>query len=115
MNFNASSAPATASLATAQPVSSGYKVDITRGERIGRVSSEWFSRPYDERYLSLSELYAAVHARSDRARTRTCEAHCTHDRALHGIGPRLHESKARQGLIEAFQIPRFPLASLAAH
>ena len=28
----------------------GYKVDVTRGERIGRVSSEWFSRPADERY-----------------------------------------------------------------
>ncbi len=33
----------------------GYKVDVTRGERIGRVSSEWFSRPDDERYLSLSD------------------------------------------------------------
>jgi hypothetical protein len=29
----------------------GYKVDVSRGERIGRVSSEWFSRPADERYL----------------------------------------------------------------
>ncbi len=28
----------------------GYKVDVSRGERIGRVSSEWFSRPADERY-----------------------------------------------------------------
>jgi hypothetical protein len=28
----------------------GYKVDVKRGERIGRVSSEWFSRPADERY-----------------------------------------------------------------
>ena len=37
-----------------------YKVDISRGERIGRVSSEWFSRPDDERYLSLNTLYAAV-------------------------------------------------------
>lgn len=27
----------------------GYKVDVNRGERIGRVSSEWFSRPADER------------------------------------------------------------------
>jgi hypothetical protein len=27
----------------------GYKVDVSRGERIGRVSSEWFSRPADER------------------------------------------------------------------
>ena len=28
----------------------GYKVDISRGQRIGRVSSEWFSRPDDERF-----------------------------------------------------------------
>ena len=51
-------------------VSSGYKVDISRGERIGRVSSEWFSRPDDERYLSLAELYDAVRARAERATTR---------------------------------------------
>ena len=52
----------------------GYKVDANRGERIGRVSSEWFSRPADERYLSLSELYGAVRGRSDRSRTRTVES-----------------------------------------
>ena len=40
----------------------GYKVDASRGERIGRVSSEWFSRPADERYLSLSELSPRVRA-----------------------------------------------------
>lgn len=57
----------------APPVSAGYKVDISRGERIGRVSSEWFSRPDDERYLSLGALYAAVRARADRATTRTVE------------------------------------------
>ena len=34
----------------------GYKVDVSRGERNGRVSSEWFSRPDDERYLSLDDL-----------------------------------------------------------
>ncbi|RTL81750.1 MAG: DUF932 domain-containing protein, partial [Hyphomicrobiales bacterium] len=49
----------------------GYKVDTSRGERIGRVSSEWFSRPSDERYLSLSELFAAVRSRTERSRTRT--------------------------------------------
>jgi hypothetical protein len=46
-----------------QPVSSGFRVDVSRGERIGRVSSEWFSRPDDERYLSLIDLqtrYAAA-------------------------------------------------------
>ncbi|MBB3387223.1 hypothetical protein FHX12_005955 [Rhizobium sp. BK609] len=52
----------------------GYKVDASRGERIGRVSSEWFSRPADERYLSLSDLYAAVPCRTERSRTRTVES-----------------------------------------
>ncbi|MCG2631785.1 DUF932 domain-containing protein [Bradyrhizobium sp. WYCCWR 13023] len=52
----------------------GYKVDTSRGERIGRVSSEWFSRPADERYLSLSELQAAVLGRAERSRTRTIES-----------------------------------------
>ncbi len=55
-------------------VSSGYKVDISRGERIGRVSSEWFSRPDDERCLSLSDLHAAVRDRADRAVARTVES-----------------------------------------
>jgi hypothetical protein len=52
----------------------GYKVDVGRGERIGRVSSEWFNRPDDERYLSLSELMAAVMGRAERSRTRTVES-----------------------------------------
>src|SRR5271166_3067972 len=52
----------------------GYKVDATRGERVGRVSSEWFSRPADERYLSLSDLFAAVRGRTERSRTRTVES-----------------------------------------
>jgi hypothetical protein len=56
-----------------RPQPNGYKVDISRGQRIGRVSSEWFSRPDDERYLSLSTLYAAVRARAERATTRTVE------------------------------------------
>ena len=55
------------------PVSGAYKVDISRGERIGHVSSEWFSRPDDERYLSLSALHEAVRARSERATARTVE------------------------------------------
>ena len=59
---------------TQRPVSSGFKVDISRGQRIGRVSSEWFSRPDDERYLSLPDLYAAVRARADRATARTVES-----------------------------------------
>src|SRR5436189_5395991 len=56
-----------------QPVSGGFRVDVSRGERVGRVSSEWFSRPDDERYLSLNDLYGAVRSRADRAQTRTVE------------------------------------------
>ena len=54
-------------------MSGAFKVDISRGQRIGRVSSEWFSRPDDERYLSLGALYEAVRARADRATARTIE------------------------------------------
>ena len=55
------------------PATGAYKVDISRGDRIGRVSSEWFSRPDDERYLSLGALHEAVRARSERATARTVE------------------------------------------
>ncbi len=52
----------------------GYKVNASRGQRIGRVSSEWFSRPDDERFLSLSDLFEAVQTRAERSRTRTVES-----------------------------------------
>ena len=37
------------------------------------MSSEWFYRPDDERYLSLSALYESVRARAKRATARTVE------------------------------------------
>lgn len=52
----------------------GYKVDPSRGERVGRICSEWFSRPADERYLSLTELQSAVRGRAERSRTRTVDS-----------------------------------------
>jgi hypothetical protein len=58
----------------ARPDSRGYKVDVSRGQRVGRVSSEWFNRPADERYLSLNDLFASVKGRSDLSRTRTVES-----------------------------------------
>ncbi|MEZ5688324.1 MAG: DUF932 domain-containing protein [Caenibius sp.] len=58
--------------------SGGYKVDVTRGERVGRVSSEWFSRPDDERFLSLTDLGDMVRARSERSRTRVVETALIH-------------------------------------
>src|SRR5215475_12984052 len=58
--------------------SGGYRVDVSRGERVGRVSSEWFSRPADERYLSLNELARTVRDRTDRSRTRVVETALIH-------------------------------------
>ncbi|MCC8959212.1 DUF932 domain-containing protein [Bradyrhizobium sp. Pear77] len=58
--------------------SGGYRVDVSRGERVGRVSSEWFSRPADERYLSLNELARTVHDRASRSRTRVVECALIH-------------------------------------
>jgi len=58
--------------------SGGYRVDVSRGERVSRVSSEWFSRPADERYLSLSELARSVRDRADRSRTRVVESALIH-------------------------------------
>jgi hypothetical protein len=55
-------------------VTGGYKVDVSRGERVGRVSSEWFNRPDDERFLSLDDLFAQVKGRAERSRTRTVES-----------------------------------------
>jgi len=57
-----------------RPESGGYKVDVSRGGHDGRVSSEWFSRPDDEKYLSLSDLYASVKGRAARSKTRTVES-----------------------------------------
>ena len=71
------------------PVPGAFKVDISRGERIGRVSSEWFSRPDDERYLSLGDLYTAVRARADRATARTVETKALRVEASRDDGERL--------------------------
>jgi hypothetical protein len=51
-----------------------YTADASRGDRIGRVSSAWISRPADERYLSPSDLFAVVYGRAERSRTRTVES-----------------------------------------
>ena len=60
----------------------GWKVDVSRGERNGRVSSEWFNRPDDERYLSLDDLWASVKGRSERSRAVWCR------RRISGSRPR---------------------------
>jgi hypothetical protein len=55
-------------------VSAPYRIDVSRGHMSSRVSSEWFSRPDDEKYLSLTSLYDAVRTRADRATTRIVES-----------------------------------------
>ncbi len=89
MDINASAAVAVvgASAGRAGPV--GFKVDVSRGERLCRVSSEWFSRPDDERFLSLPELYAAVRARAERAEARTVESRAIRVEARRDDGERL--------------------------
>ena len=64
----------TVSQNSGQKVSGGFRVDISRGQRIGRVSSEWFARPDDERYLNLPDLYDAVRSRAECAEVRTVES-----------------------------------------
>ncbi|CTQ50729.1 hypothetical protein [Jannaschia donghaensis] len=64
----------TIEITNGRPASGGYKVDVSRGGHNGRVSSEWFSRPDDEKYLSLSDLYASVKGRAARSKTRTVES-----------------------------------------
>jgi len=64
-------------------------VDVSRGERVGRVSSEWFSRPDDERYLSLTDLYDAVRRRVECAQVRTVESRAVKVEAAHDNAERL--------------------------
>ena len=71
------------------PASSGYRVDPGRGARDGRVSSEWFSRPADERFLSLTDLHRSVKTRSDRSRARTVESRDVRVEARRNDGDRL--------------------------
>ena len=70
-------------------MSGGYKVDVSRGSRVGRVSSEWFSRPDDERFLSLNELASSVRGRSERSQTRVVETALIHVEASRNDPERL--------------------------
>ena len=48
----------------AAAVTGAFKVDTARGGHDGTVSSEWFRRPADQRFLSLADLEASVQARA---------------------------------------------------
>ncbi len=68
----------------------GWKVDVSWGERNGRVSSEWFNRPDDEWYLSLDDLWASVKGRSERSRSRVVQTADIRVEASRDNGERLH-------------------------
>lgn len=68
----------------------GWKVDVSQGERNGRVSSEWFNRPDDERYLSLDALFASVKGRSERSRSRVVATADIRVEASRDSAERLH-------------------------
>ena len=89
MDMNASAAVAVVGANVGRAGSAGFKVDVSRGERLGRVSSEWFSRPDDERFLSLPELFEAVRARAERAEARTVESRAIRVEARRDDGERL--------------------------
>lgn len=46
------------------PVVGERRIDAMRGSRDGRVSQEWFNRPSDQRYTSISALITALNSRS---------------------------------------------------
>jgi hypothetical protein len=107
-------------------VSSGSRVDASRGERVGRVSSEWYSRPDDERFLSLTALHDAVRSRAEQATARTVENHAVRVDAYRDNAERLtlivpgrdepvspsHWSFGQRGLVGA---PSSYMRQLPAH
>ncbi|WP_454883023.1 DUF932 domain-containing protein [Sphingomonas oryzagri] len=72
------------------PASAPFRIDVSRGHRDMRVSSEWFSRPDDERYLSLGRLYDSVRRRADRGTTRIVESRAIRVEARSDNPERLH-------------------------
>jgi hypothetical protein len=54
------------------------------------VSSEWFNRPDDERYLSLDDLWASVKGRSERSRSRVVQTADIRVEAARDNPERLH-------------------------
>jgi hypothetical protein len=46
------------------------KIDVSRGSLDGSVSSQWFSRPDDQRFLNLDDLHAFLEERRNRSVAR---------------------------------------------
>lgn len=59
--------------AIADAVTAPFKIDAMKGSRDGRVSSQWFSRPDDQRYTSLNDLFQATYSRAQAAVQRVVD------------------------------------------
>ena len=55
------------------PVTSPFQVDVSRGTTSSIVSSQWYSRPDDQRFLSLDDLYQSVVGRKQHSHERIAE------------------------------------------
>jgi hypothetical protein len=75
--------PATAPAAAKQD--GPWKVDAHRGTMNGAVSSQWMNRPEDQRFLSISELFAKTSEWAARSRPVDIEVG-----ALEAHAPKLH-------------------------
>jgi len=58
---------------TAQTVGA-RKVDASLGSHSGELSRQWYKRPDDQRFLSLTDLYASVRGRGDRSHHMIADA-----------------------------------------
>ena len=58
-----------------QESKSGYQVDLSRGTTNTRVSSQWYARPPDERFLSLDELYEHTKSVAQASRADIIDSH----------------------------------------
>lgn len=61
------------SILPSAPVVQPWKIDASRGTSSGRVSSEWFSRPDDQRFVSLNDLFAFTKRAADSSDTNVID------------------------------------------
>jgi len=55
-------------------VTGPFKVDVSRGTTNGSVSSQWFSRPDDQRFLNLDDLYSHTKRSADESRAEIIDS-----------------------------------------
>lgn len=58
---------------TAPAAGQAFKIDVSKGQRVGTVSAQWASRPEDQRFLSLSALEAQCAKWADESKPHNIE------------------------------------------